>query len=355
MRTVLAIESSCDETSLSVLREGLPLSLTISSQIELHRPFGGVVPELASRHHLEVIHPLLEETLQRAGVTLADVDAVAVTNGPGLAGSLLVGVAVAKTLGALLGIPVLPVNHMEGHLYSVRIEHDVPCPFVSLICSGGHTQIVWVPREGHHQILGQTRDDAAGEAFDKVAKLVGLPYPGGPVVDRMARDGRPDAFDFPRPMRNEGYEFSFSGLKTAIRRHWEGSGRETERLPDLLASFQEAVVDVLATKLIRAARDRGVSHLTVVGGVACNSRLRQVISERAHDLRLKAAFPSPLYCTDNAAMIGRAAWDLREFLLPRAGGEIDVEVDTEMMMLEGFPEFDSRHRKRAPTSSPERG
>lgn len=331
MRTLLAIESSCDETSLSLLRDGLPLSLTISSQIELHRPYGGVVPELASRQHLEVIHPLLEETLTQASVALGELDAIAVTNGPGLAGSLLVGVAVAKTLGALLGIPVLPVNHMEGHLYSVRLEHEVPCPFLSLVCSGGHTQLVWVPHEGHHEILGETRDDAAGEAFDKVAKMVGLPYPGGPVVDRMAKDGNREAFDFPRPMKNEGYEFSFSGLKTAIRRHWEESGKEEERLPDLLASFQEAVVDVLATKLIRAARKRGARHVTVVGGVACNSRLRAVINERAAKHGLKVAFPSPIYCTDNAAMIGRAAWDLRDFLLPLADSSLDVEVDTEMM------------------------
>lgn len=331
MRTLLAIESSCDETSLSILRDGLPLSLTISSQIELHRPYGGVVPELASRHHLEVIHPLLEQTLEQASLGLEQLDAIAVTNGPGLAGSLLVGVAVAKTLGALLGIPVLPVNHMEGHLYSVRLEHEVPCPFLSLVCSGGHTQLVWVPHEGHHEILGETRDDAAGEAFDKVAKMVGLPYPGGPVVDRLARDGDAEAFHFPRPMKNEGYEFSFSGLKTAIRRHWEESGKEESRLPDLLASFQEAVVDVLATKLIRAARERGADHVTVVGGVACNSRLRTVIAERAARHRLKVAFPSPVYCTDNAAMIGRAAWDLRDYLLPLAGGPLDVEVDTEMM------------------------
>jgi N6-L-threonylcarbamoyladenine synthase len=328
---MLAIESSCDETSLAVMRAGQPLSLTISSQIELHRPYGGVVPELASRQHLEVIHPLLEQTLAEAGVGMGELDAIAVTNGPGLAGSLLVGVAVAKTLGALLRIPVLPVNHMEGHLYSVRIEHDVPCPFLSLVCSGGHTQLVWVPREGHHQILGETRDDAAGEAFDKVAKLVGLPYPGGPVVDRMAREGRPDAYSFPRPMKAEGNEFSFSGLKTAIRRHWE-EDPDPARLPDLLASFQEAVVDVLVTKLIRAARQKSASWVTVVGGVACNSRLRSAVQERAAQQRLNVAFPSPLYCTDNAAMIGRAAWDLKDLYLARSGPGLDVEVDTEMLL-----------------------
>jgi N6-L-threonylcarbamoyladenine synthase len=337
VKTLLAIETSCDETSLSVLRDGLPLSLTISSQIEIHRPYGGVVPELASRLHLDVIHPLLDETLQQAGVTLDQLDVIAVTNGPGLAGSLLVGVAVAKILGCLLDIPVLPVNHMEGHLYSVRLEHEVPCPFLSLVCSGGHTQLVWVPHEGFHEILGETRDDAAGEAFDKVAKMVGLPYPGGPVVDRLAKEGNRKAFAFPRPMLNEGFEFSFSGLKTAVRRHWDESGKEVDRLPDLLASFQEAVVDVLATKLIRAARKKGAKHVTVVGGVACNSRLRSVITERAAKQGLKVAFPSPVYCTDNAAMIGRAAWDLRDYLLPLAQQLVDVEVDTEMMRHTELP------------------
>lgn len=331
MKTLLAVETSCDETSLAVMRDGKPLALTISSQIEEHRPYGGVVPELASRIHLEVIHPLLEETLGKAGVTLDEIDAIAVTNGPGLAGSLLVGVAVAGTLGALLKIPVLPVNHMEGHLYSVRIEHEVPCPFLSLVCSGGHTQLVWVPREGHHEILGETRDDAAGEAFDKVAKLVGLPYPGGPVIDRMARQGNPKAYDFPRPMKGQGFEFSFSGLKTAIRRHWE-QDPDPARLPDLVASFQEAVVDVLASKLVRAAKEKQAKTVTVVGGVACNSRLRQVVEEKARKNRLKVAFPSPVYCTDNAAMIARAAWDLQQFLRPLGLSPVDVEVDTEMML-----------------------
>lgn len=332
MKTWLAIESSCDDTSICVLRDGRPLSLTLSSQIELHRPYGGVVPELASRHHLEVIHPLLQETLEKAKVSLEDLDAIAVTKGPGLAGSLLVGVAVAKTLGSLLKIPVLGVNHMEGHLYSIRLEHEVPCPFVSLICSGGHTQLVWVPSEGHHVILGETRDDAAGEAFDKVAKMVGLPYPGGPVIDEMAKKGRRDAYDFPRPMKDKGFEFSFSGLKTSVRRHWDDSAKEAESLPDLLASFQEAVVDVLATKLVRAARQRQVEIVTVVGGVACNSRLREVVTERAHKHGLKVAFPSPIYCTDNAAMIGRAAWDLQEFYLKRSGPHLDVETDIEMLL-----------------------
>lgn len=331
MRTVLAIESSCDETSISVLREGRPLSLTISSQVALHQPYGGVVPELASRHHLEVIHPFLVETMEQASVGWSDLDALAVTHGPGLAGSLLVGVAVAKTLGVLLGLPVLPVNHMEGHLYSVRLEHEVPCPFVCLICSGGHTQLVYVPQEGQHHILGETRDDAAGEAFDKVAKLVGLPYPGGPEIDRLAGQGEERAFHFPRPMQHQGFEFSFSGLKTAVRRHWEESGRDATRLPDLLASFQEAVVDVLASKLMRAAKETGSPRVTVAGGVACNSRLRVVVSERAARAGISVAFPSPRYCTDNAAMIGRAAWDLREFLLPRAARPLDVETDVDFM------------------------
>ena len=282
MSHLLAIESSCDETSLAVLEEGKLKALTISSQIEFHRPYGGVVPELASRHHLEVIHPLLEETLEKAGIGLSDISEIAVTKGPGLSGSLLVGVAVAKMLGALLDVPVLGVNHMEGHLYSVRLEHDVPCPFMCLVCSGGHTQIVHVVEEGQHVILGETRDDAAGEAFDKVAKMVGLPYPGGPVIDKMAKaGGDKEAVDFPRPMLNKGYEFSFSGLKTAVRREWLEREQNPDALPDIIASFQEAVVDVLVQKLVRAGRKNGVSRLCVVGGVACNSRLREKLQERA--------------------------------------------------------------------------
>ena len=333
MNTLLAIESSCDETSLSILRDGKPLSLTISSQIERHRPYGGVVPELASRLHIQVIHPLLDQTLAEAGVKLSELDAIAVTQGPGLAGSLLVGVAVAKMLGALLKIPVLGVNHMEGHLYSVRLEHDVPCPYVCLVCSGGHTEIVLVRREGQHEILGETRDDAAGEAFDKVAKMVGLPYPGGPVIDKVAKEANSKAFDFPRPMMHKGYEFSFSGLKTAVRRAWIESDQDESRRADLVASFQEAVVDVLTTKLMRAAKKNGAERVAVVGGVACNSRLRADILQRAKKHRFEVFFPKPLYCTDNAAMIGRAAWDLREFLLPRANEPLDVETDIEMMRM----------------------
>lgn len=328
----LAIETSCDETSLAILKDGQPLSLTISSQIQDHRPYGGVVPELASRKHLEVIHPLLEETLAKAKVSLKDIEVIAVSNGPGLAGSLLVGVAVAKTLGSLLNIPVLPINHMEGHLYSVRLEHQVPCPFLSLICSGGHTQLVWVPKEGQHHLLGETRDDAAGEAFDKVAKLVGLPYPGGPIIEEIAQSGDSKRFNFPRPMQDVEREFSFSGLKTAVRRHWDKLGQDEEQLPHLLASFQEAVVDVLASKLIKAALSKKVSLISVVGGVACNSRLRQEVIELAHKKGLKPFFPSAIYCTDNAAMIGRAAWDLRHILLPRASSPLDVKTNLEFML-----------------------
>lgn len=337
MKTFLAIETSCDETSLAVLVEGELKALTISSQIEFHRPYGGVVPELASRHHLDVIHPLLEETLDQAGLSLSQIDAVAVTIGPGLAGSLLVGVAVAKMLGALLAVPVLGVNHMEGHLYSVRLEHQVPCPFLCLVSSGGHTQIVDVVREGRHQIIGETRDDAAGEAFDKVAKLLGLPYPGGPVIDRMVKDrGDKAAYDFPRPMMGSGYEFSFSGLKTAVRRAWLDSDRSEVALHDISASFQEAVVDVLISKLLRAAKELKRTRLAVVGGVACNSRLREKLAERARKKgSYELFFPRPLYCTDNAAMIGRAAWDLREPLLAQLTPHLDVRVNLPMMGEEG--------------------
>lgn len=332
MKIILAIESSCDETSLAILDGGDLKALTISSQIELHRPYGGVVPELASRCHLEVIHPLLKETLAEAGVGFDDIDAVAVTVGPGLAGSLMVGVAVAKMIAALLDVPIMGVNHMEGHLYSVRLDHEVPCPYLCLVSSGGHTQLVDVAKEGQHKILGETRDDAAGEAFDKTAKLLGLPYPGGPVIDRLvAEKGDPKAIVFPRPMINEGYEFSFSGLKTAVRRAWIESDRSEQAQADIAASFQEAVVDVLTSKLRRAATDLGYRRLAVVGGVACNSRLRTKIAEMAEEKGIELFFPRPLYCTDNAAMIGRAAWDLKEFLLPSESRLIDVQVHMEML------------------------
>jgi N6-L-threonylcarbamoyladenine synthase len=332
LRIILAIESSCDETSVAVMKDGEPLALTISSQVEFHKPYGGVVPELASRHHLDAIHPLLEKTLDQAGVTLADLDAVAVTVGPGLSGSLLVGVAVAKMLGALLKIPVLGVNHMEGHLYSVRLEHNVECPYLCLVCSGGHTQLVRVKREGHHEILGETRDDAAGEAFDKVAKLIGLGYPGGPVIDKLCREqGDPAAFAFPRPMQKSAFEFSFSGLKTAVRRAWLECGEDETKLPDIAASFQEAVVDVLVSKLLKAAKKLELNRLAVVGGVACNSRLRAKLEEAAKRGPYEVYFPKPLYCTDNAAMIGKAAWELREHLLKVPSQSLDVCVNMEML------------------------
>ncbi len=330
MNTLLAIESSCDETSLAILKKGQLSGLTISSQIALHQPYGGVVPELASRQHLSVIHPLLNQTLKESGVALADLDAIAVTVGPGLSGSLLVGVAVAKMLGALLSIPVYGVNHMEGHLYSVRLEHEVPFPYLCLVCSGGHTQIVLLSRAGSHQILGETRDDAAGEAFDKVAKMVGLPYPGGPSIDQLASTaGNPLAHKFPRPMKKAGYEFSFSGLKTAVRKAWLDSDRSESARADIIASFQEAVVDVLMTKLLRAAKDYEVQRIAVVGGVACNSRLR-IELQRCSDV-YDIFVPSPMFCTDNAAMIGRAAWDLRKCAGLQSGPHLDVRVNLPML------------------------
>lgn len=298
MNTILAIESSCDETSLAVLSGGKLRALTISSQIEFHRPYGGVVPELASRHHLDVIHPLLEQTLTEAGARLTDVDAIAVTVGPGLSGSLLVGVAVAKMLGVLLDVPVLGVNHMEGHLYSVRLERDVPCPFLCLVCSGGHTQIVHVIEEGQHKILGETRDDAAGEAFDKVAKLVGLDYPGGPVIDQMAtKMGNPKAHAFPRPMRKSKYEFSFSGLKTAVRRAWLESDQSQSAQADIVASFQEAVVDVLVSKLLKAAKELRVQRIAVVGAFLSSDQQSRLLAPAEFRERLEQ-------CTDLRCLVG---------------------------------------------------
>lgn len=334
MKTLLAIESSCDETSLAVMIDGQLRALTIASQVEQHRPFGGVVPELASRQHLEVIHPLLEQTLSEARVSPGELDAVAVTVGPGLSGSLLVGVAVAKMMAALLKIPVLGVNHMEGHLYSVRLEHQIEFPYLCLVCSGGHTQIVAVRRPGDHVVLGETRDDAVGEAFDKVAKLLGLPYPGGPSIDKLTQQkGDPKAYDFPRAMQHSKYEFSFSGVKTAVRKAWLESDRSEKAQADIAASFQEAVVDTLVGKLLKAGKDLDISRLAVVGGVACNSRLRRELYHRGGTVKLY--FPQPVFCTDNAAMIAQAAWDLRKLLLPKASPRLDVDLNISMMTQNG--------------------
>jgi N6-L-threonylcarbamoyladenine synthase len=311
---VLAIETSCDETAVAVLRAPREiLASEIASQIDLHRKYGGVVPEVASRNHLPRIRPLIEAALRRSGSSLAEIDCVAATRGPGLLTSLLVGYSAAKGLAIGLGKPFIGVNHLEGHLLSPFLQGlDRPLPSVNLIVSGGHTMLVQIIGVGSYTLLGRTVDDAAGEAFDKVAKLLELPYPGGPEIDRLAQLGNPRKFDLPRSMLNSGdFNFSFSGLKTAVRYllpKLDGDFRT-----DLCASFQEAVIDVLVQKTIRAAKRSGVNLVTVSGGVSANSRLRTKMTDAsaAAGLELKLACPS--LSTDNAAMIAFVA--LERFLL----------------------------------------
>ncbi len=317
---LLAIESSCDECSAAVLEDGSLKSVVISSQL-VHSEFGGVVPELASRAHMELIIPVVEESLKKASVTKEEIDSVAVTYGPGLAGSLIVGLSFAKAFAASRGIPIVGVNHMEGHLYSAFLEDDKPeFPFISLIVSGGHTMLIHVKEPYSHELLGQTRDDAAGEAFDKVAKLLGLGYPGGPVIDKLAKDGDPRAFNFPRAFMprsanswsSESFEFSFSGIKTSVLYllrdlKYGTENRDDKVVRDICASFQAAVVDVLVAKTITAAQKFNVRSIAVAGGVAANRGLRESLRAAAVSMGMKAFFPRPLYCTDNAAMIGIAA------------------------------------------------
>jgi N6-L-threonylcarbamoyladenine synthase len=310
---VLGIETSCDETAVAVVDDGLKAaSNVLSSQHEIHGRFGGVVPELASRAHLERLGPLMDRALAEAGAGWRDVEAVAVTRGPGLVGALLVGLATAKAVALALDVPLIGVNHLEGHVYANFLEHGPPePPYVCLIVSGGHTMLVHIPEEHRYEVLGQTLDDAAGEAFDKIARFLGLRYPGGPEVDRLARDGDPQAIRFPRAMERSGdYDFSLSGLKTAVIRHVRGelqAGRETH-LPDLAASFQEAVVDVQVQKTMAAAEDKGVGTILLGGGVVANTRLRERMAGEAERRGLRLLYPSTELCTDNAAMIASAGF-----------------------------------------------
>ncbi len=308
---LLAIETSCDDTAASVL-EGprRVLSSVVSSQEEVHRRYGGVVPELASRRHMENIVPVVRAALAEAGVGIEDIDAVAVTRGPGLVGSLFVGLMMGKAIAFARRLPFVGVNHLMGHLLAVFLEREVPFPFVGLVVSGGHTSLYLVKGFLDYQVLGETRDDAAGEAFDKVAKLLGLGYPGGPIIDRLAREGDPHSIAFPRPMLDEGFSFSFSGLKTAVRNFIVSHPDYKRKLADVAASFQEAVCDVLVGKTVRASKTYGVKRIVVSGGVASNSRLRERFLEEAQREGLKVYFPSPHFCTDNAAMIALAGYEL---------------------------------------------
>ena len=302
---VLAIESSCDETAAAVIVGGeKALSNIVSSQTQVHRKYGGVVPELASRKHIEAIIPVINEALGKAGITLEHVEGIAVTNGPGLIGSLLVGLSVAKAIAYARNLPFVGVNHVEGHLSAIFLENPrLRFPFIGLVVSGGHTCLYRVDHLGSYKWLGGTRDDAAGEAFDKVAKLLNLGYPGGPVIDEVARNGDPQAISFPRAfISKDSFDFSFSGIKTSVLHYVREHPQD--RVEDIAASFQEAVVDVLVSKAVQAARSLDLHRLVLSGGVACNTRLRTRFQEIAEKEGLDMNVPSPILCTDNAAMIG---------------------------------------------------
>lgn len=309
---ILGIESSCDETAASVVKNGREvLSNAISSQIDIHTLYGGVVPEIASRKHIERINQVIKEGLSQAGVTLADIDAIAVTYGPGLVGALLVGVAEAKAIAFAAKKPLVGVHHIEGHISANYIENkELEPPFLCEIISGGHTHLVIVKDYGEFEILGRTRDDAAGEAFDKVARAVGLGYPGGPKIDKTAKEGDPFAIEFPRAHLEDSYDFSFSGLKSAVLNYLNKCRMTGEEIsvPDVAASFQQAVVDVLTDNALRAAKEYKADKLALAGGVASNSALRAAFKEKCEKAGIALYAPSPIYCTDNAAMIACAGY-----------------------------------------------
>jgi N6-L-threonylcarbamoyladenine synthase len=308
MPRILGIDTSCDDTSVAVVDERMTiLSNVVASQVEVHHRYGGVVPELACRKHIEAIGPVYQSALDDAEVTLADIDAIAVTRGPGLIGALLVGLSFAKSLAYAAGTPLIPVNHLEGHICSAFLEAPyLACPFVCLVVSGGHTALYRCTAPGAYRLLGQTRDDAAGEAFDKVSKVLEMGYPGGPLIDRLARDGDPSAIRFPRAyLEKDSLDFSFSGIKTSVlyyvRKH------RAHKVADIAASFQQAVVEVLVEKTLAAARRCHVSRVVVTGGVAANSHLRHTMQVACAEANLQLVIPHPRLCTDNGAMIAAAA------------------------------------------------
>jgi len=306
---VLGIESSCDETAAAVVSDGtVALSNVIASQIDVHGKYGGIVPEIASRKHMEAIIPVTRQALDDAGVSMNDIEGIAVTRGPGLVGSLLVGLSAAKAMAFAAGIPFVGVNHIVGHIAAIFLTDRIPAfPFTALVVSGGHTHIYLVRGFGDFQIMGQTRDDAAGEAFDKAARMLGLGYPGGVVIDRLAKEGNPAAVAFPRAMKGS-VDFSFSGLKTALLNYIKGRKEpiSEDEVPDIAASYQEAIVDVLVGKTLKAAEGASVPRVVVCGGVASNSRLRERFFEAGERMGTEIFIPPPVLCTDNAAMIAVA-------------------------------------------------
>lgn len=310
---ILAIESSCDETAAAVVKNGREvLSNVISSQIELHKLYGGVVPEIASRKHIEKINQVIEEALEEASVTLDDIDAIGVTYGPGLVGALLVGVAEAKAIAYAKKLPLVGVHHIEGHISANYIENkELQPPFICLVVSGGHTHLVCVKDYGKYEIIGRTRDDAAGEAFDKVARAIGLGYPGGPKIDKLSKEGNPNAIVFPKAHIEESpYDFSFSGVKSSVLNYINGCRmKEIEyNQADIAASFQKAVTEVLVENAMKAVKEYGFTKLAIAGGVASNSTLRGAMRKACEEQGIEFYHPSPILCTDNAAMIGAAAY-----------------------------------------------
>ena len=308
----LSIESSCDETAVAVLKNGREvLANIVSTQIELHKKFGGVVPEVASRKHIENIDAVYQEALDTAGIKAEDIDHIAVTYGPGLVGALLVGLSYAKALAFTLGIPLVGVNHMQGHINANYIQHkDLKPPFITLVVSGGHTHLVEVKDYQNYEILGRTRDDASGEAFDKISRAMGLGYPGGPIIDKLAKQGNKHAIEFPRAYLDDSYDFSFSGLKSAVLNYLNAQKMKKREIvvEDVAASFQEAVVEVLSTKAVNAAEEKGYKTIALSGGVAANSALREKITQMANEKGIEIKFPGLDLCTDNAAMIGCAGY-----------------------------------------------
>jgi len=312
---ILAIETSCDETSAAVIQNGKDvLSNIVATQVEFHKKYGGIVPEVASRKHIEVINPIIQEALDKAKVKANKLDAIAVTYGPGLVGSLIVGLCAAKAMSYSLKIPLIGVNHLEGHIYANFLFSDFGSrisdfPYICLMVSGGHTLLVLVKDHGEYELIGQTRDDAAGEAFDKVARFLKLGYPGGPIIDKLSKEGDPNAVKFTRPMLEDGFDFSFSGIKTAVVNYVNKlTGDWSLATGDLAASFQQAVVDVLTEKTLRAAKEHKCKTIALAGGVAANSGLRHDMAQKAKSAGIEVLIPPLKLCTDNAAMIGCAAY-----------------------------------------------